>query len=280
MGEGDPVSGHELAMTPLQPPGTGLPALDDVLQGLRPGRQRGLAGRGRSRTTSPLVLPFVARARAEGRPRRLLPLRPARAAARRGVGRRDPPHLAGPRLRELHRRHPPGHRGGRAGGLLRLRLPLRPGRRLVQRPDAGQLLHGHLPVPVRARHGGLLRAPLRTTTPPRRSTPSAAPPRSWSTSSAAGGTVYVHPLKVHGRHSPTMYLPHVCEGETLPAPHRERRALRGAGRRGRPARSTRWSSADVWDRRVGGRPGDPRRRARGAGRARRRSGRPSSRCCA
>jgi hypothetical protein len=27
------------------------------------------------------------------------------------------------------------------------------------------------------------------------------------------GTVYVHPLKVHGRESPTMYLPHVCDGD-------------------------------------------------------------------
>ncbi|MCK7578688.1 MAG: hypothetical protein MZV65_25035 [Chromatiales bacterium] len=56
---------------------------------------------------------------------------------------------------------------GRPRRLLRLRLPVRPGGRLVQRPDAGQLLHAHLPLSLRPGDGGLFRAAARTPFVPR-----------------------------------------------------------------------------------------------------------------
>ena len=77
-------------------------------------------------------------------------------------------------------------------------------------------------------------------------------------------TVYLHPLKVDGRHSPTMYLPHVREGEAL-RPLTESAELSEA-------------LVDVADRRL-----DAVEQAdvcAPAGRARRRSGPPSSRCSA
>ena len=99
----------------------------------------------------------------------LFPFRPPPAdpaAARRPRhDRGEPPR----RVRRLQRESQPDHRGGGAGGLLRLRQPLGARRRVGDRRTPGELLPGDLPLPVRARHGGLLRPHPR---PPQPSAPS------------------------------------------------------------------------------------------------------------
>ncbi|MEI7704084.1 MAG: PEP/pyruvate-binding domain-containing protein [Deltaproteobacteria bacterium] len=62
-------------------------------------------------------------------------------------------------------------------------------------------------------------------------------------------TVYFHPLKVEGRHSPTMYLPHVREGEAL-RPLTESAELSEALVEVADRRLAAAEQADVWDRRV------------------------------
>ncbi len=210
--------------------------------GAPPRRQRRLAG-GHGRGLPALRAP-VRRGRARrGEAARLLPVRPARAARRRGAGRRDPPALARGRVRELHDLDPPGDRGGRAGRVLRVRLPLRPRGRLVLGPDARELLHGDVPVPVRARHRDLLRAPARQPFPRggRLDPEHDAAPRGRL---HARGAALRPPAQ--GVRAP---LPHHVPaaragGRRVPPAHRERRPRRGAlrargaaARRGRAARS-------------------------------------------
>jgi len=62
-------------------------------------------------------------------------------------------------------------------------------------------------------------------------------------------TVYLHPLKVLGRHSPTMYLPHVREGDGL-RPLTESAELAEALSEVADRRLEAVGRLDVWDRRV------------------------------
>ena len=136
---------------------TGLNSLDQVIQGVLPGDN--IVWQVDSIDDYAIfVEPFCTDAVRQGK--KLVYFRFARhvPAGRRRHGGRDPSPVSGAGLRDLHRRDPQRDRTQGARRLLRVRLPLRPRRRLVQRPDAGQLLHGHLPVPVRPGDGHLLRA--------------------------------------------------------------------------------------------------------------------------
>lgn len=62
------------------------------------------------------------------------------------------------------------------------------------------------------------------------------------------GATYVHPLKVQGRHSPTMYLPHVRDGDVFRA-ITESAVLAEALGEFAEARLEAASQPDVWDRR-------------------------------
>src|SRR5512139_374478 len=66
MGDGSPVSPQDSAMIPVNPPGSGLPEVDRMLGGLRPG-DNVVWQVETLEDYAPLVAPFVARARAEGR---------------------------------------------------------------------------------------------------------------------------------------------------------------------------------------------------------------------
>ncbi len=180
-----------------------------------------------SRTTSPSSILRPRRARRREAPR-LLPLRPPPGAGSPGDRRGGPPPAPRRRVRDLHRPDPQGDRGGGQRRLLRLRLPVGPGRRLVQRPDAGQLLHGHLPLPLRDGDVHLLRPaagrPLvrRRLLHPRHD---ADPDRRLPARQAD-----VHP-PAEGR--PAFLpddVPPACPGrEGVPARHRERRPVGGPG---------------------------------------------------
>ncbi|HYG66366.1 MAG TPA: PEP/pyruvate-binding domain-containing protein, partial [Anaeromyxobacteraceae bacterium] len=63
------------------------------------------------------------------------------------------------------------------------------------------------------------------------------------------GALYVHPLKVQGRHSPTMYLPHVWEEGAAFRPLTESAAVSEALADVSDRRLEPWSRLDVWERR-------------------------------
>ena len=204
----------------------------------------------RSRTTCPSSRPFVAR-RARGAGEALVyfrfarhaPLVAGRATARRSTGSHPAVGFES-FTAEIHR----VIEDGGPGRVLRVRLPLRPRGRLVLGPDARQLLHGHLPVPVRARHGHLLRAPARQplargggldpqhdAAPPRRLPPRAA--RSTSTRSRCRAAPVAH-------HVPAAR----AGGRRVPPAHRERGRSPRCSPTSPTGGSTRSRRHDLWDR--------------------------------
>ena len=247
MGEGDPVSDHELAMTPVNPPGTGIPALDDVLQGLRPGDNVVWQVEDLD-DYAPLVLPFVARARAEGR--RVVYFRFAR----------HEPLLDEASGAEIHRISPALgfesftdaiHRAIEAAGpgafhvfdclsdlaadwysdlmLGNFFMVTCPYLYELETVTYFALLAGH--------HAAEAVDAVRSTT------------QILVDVFRRRRTVYLHPLKVDGRHSPTMYLPHVREGDAL-RPLTESAELSEALVDVADRRLDAVERADVWDRRV------------------------------
>ena len=247
MGEGDPVSDHELAMTPLQPPGTGIPALDDVLQGLRPGDNVVWQVEDLD-DYPPLVLPFAVRARAEGR--RVVYFRFAR----------HEPLLDEASGAEIHRISPALGFESFTDAIHRVIEEAGPGAFhvfdclsdlaadwysdlmlgnffMVTCPYLYELdtvtyfalLSGH--------HAAEAVDAVRSTT------------QILVDVFRRRRTVYLHPLKVDGRHSPTMYLPHVREGEAL-RPLTESAELSEALVDVADRRLDAVEQPDVWDRRV------------------------------
>jgi hypothetical protein len=247
MGEGDPVSDHELAMTPVPPPGTGIPALDDVLQGLRPGDNVVWQVEDLD-DYPPLVLPFAARARAEGR--RVVYFRFAR----------HEPLLDEASGAEIHRISPALGFESFTDAIHRVIEEAGPGAFhvfdclsdlaadwysdlmlgnffMVTCPYLYELdtvtyfalLSGH--------HAAQAVDAVRSTT------------QILVDVFRRRRTVYLHPLKVDGRHSPTMYLPHVREGEAL-RPLTESAELSEALVDVADRRLDAVEQADVWDRRV------------------------------
>ena len=206
---------------------TGLPGLDRVFTGILPGDnivwQVDVVEDYR-----PVRRPVRPR---RDRPRetaRLLPLRPPPRARPPGDRRGDPHPPSRSGLRNVHRPDPQGDRGGGPRRLLRLRLPLGPRGRLVQRPDAGQLLHGHLPVPVRPRHGDLLRPSARRTLVRRR----LVDPRHDAAADRRlppQGAPLRPPAEGRPAFLPDDVSPPRPGREGVPPPHGERGALRGAG---------------------------------------------------
>ncbi len=247
MGEGDPVSDHDLAMTPAPPPGTGIPALDDVLQGLRPGDNVVWQVEDLD-DYPPLVVPFVARARAEGR--RIVYFRFAR----------HEPLLDEASGAEIHRISPALGFESFTDAIHRVIEEAGPGAFhvfdclsdlaadwysdlmlgnffMVTCPYLYELdtvtyfalLSGH--------HAAEAVDAVRSTT------------QILVDVFRRRRTVYLHPLKVDGRHSPTMYLPHVREGGGL-RPLTESAELSEALVDVADRRLDAVEQPDVWDRRV------------------------------
>ena len=203
---------------------TGLAGLDSVLKGLLPGDNivwQVDSIEDYRRFVAPLL-----RGSARERGRTLIYFRFASHPPLVGRGSGAEIHELRPAegFETVHRQDPQRDRAGRARRLLRLRLPVRAGRRLVQRPDAGQLLHAHLPLPVRPGDDRLLRPAAQPPLVPRHRARSPRPRRSSWTSTATTGELYVHPLKVQHRYSPTMYMLHAWEGRASSARDRQRRA--------------------------------------------------------
>ncbi len=133
---------------------TGLPGLDQVLHGLMPGDS--LVWQVESLADfTPFVIPYCQAALAQGR--NLIyfrfadhdPLVPESLGATVHELPRDAEFE--PFVTEMHR----VIQASRAGGRVRLRLPLEPRRFLAHRPDAGQLLHARLPQRPRQPIAGL-----------------------------------------------------------------------------------------------------------------------------
>ncbi len=234
-------------MTPVKPPGTGLPALDAVLQGLRPG-DNVVWQVDSLEDYAPLVLPFVARARAEGR--RIVYFRFAR----------HEPLLDEASGAEIHRISPalgfesftdaihdaieaagPGayhvfdclsdlaadwYSDLMLGNFFMVTCPY-----LFELDTVTYfaLLSGH--------HAAEAVDAVRHTT------------QILIDVFRRRRTVYLHPLKVDGRHSPTMYLPHVREGDGL-RPLTESAELAEALCDVADRRLDAVEQRDVWDRRI------------------------------
>ena len=234
-------------MIPVKPPGTGLPALDAVLQGLRPG-DNVVWQVDSLEDYAPLVPPFVARARAEGR--RIVYFRFAR----------HEPLLDETSGAEIHRISPalgfesftdaihdvieaagPGafhvfdclsdlaadwYSDLMLGNFFMVTCPY-----LYELDTVTYfaLLSGH--------HAAEAVDAVRHTT------------QILIDVFRRRRTVYLHPLKVDGRHSPTMYLPHVREGDGL-RPLTESAELAEALCDVADRRLDAVEQRDVWDRRI------------------------------
>ena len=235
-------------------PGTGIPALDDVLQGLRAGdnvvwQVEDLED------YAPLVPPFVARARADGR--RVVYFRFARHA----------PLLGGDAGAEVHRVSP-------ALGFESFTDSIH---RVVERAGPGAAYVFDCLSDLAADwYSDLMLGNFFMVTCPylyRLDTLTYFALQAGHHSAQAVGavrrttqvlvdvfrkrrTVYLHPLKVDGRHSPTMYLPHVREGDRL-RPLTESAELAEALAAVSDRRLEAADLPDVWERRV-----DEARRAR------------------
>ena len=247
MGEVLQVDPQDTAMISVNPPGTGIPALDDVLQGLRPGDNVVWQVEDLD-DYAPLVLPFVARARAEGR--RVVYFRFAR----------HEPLLDEASGAEIHRISPALgfesftdaiHRAIEAAGpgafhvfdclsdlaadwysdlmLGNFFMVTCPYLYELDTVTYFALLSGH--------HAAEAVDAVRSTT------------QILVDVFRRRRTVYLHPLKVDGRHSPTMYLPHVREGDAL-RPLTESAELSEALVDVADRRLDAVEQADVWDRRV------------------------------
>jgi pyruvate,water dikinase len=247
MGQCGAVPGDGPAMIPVNSPGTGLPALDEVLQGLRAGDN--VVWQVESlEDYAPLVQPFVARARAEGR--RIVYHRFAR----------HEPLLAEDSGAEVHRISPAVGFESFTDAIHRVVEAAGPGAFhvfdclsdlaadwysdlmlgnffMVTCPYLFELdtvtyfalLSGH--------HASEAVDAVRNTT------------QILVDVFRRRRTVYLHPLKVDGRHSPTMYLPHVREGDAL-RPLTESAELAEALCDVADRRLDAVERPDVWDRRV------------------------------
>ncbi len=247
MGEGSPVPPQDTAMIPVNPPSTGLPALDEVLGGLRDGDNVVWQVEDLD-DYPPLVRPFVARALAEGR--RVVYFRFARHEPLLEEGSGAEIHRISPALGfesftdAIHRAIEAAGPGAfhvfdclsdlaadwysdlMLGNFFMVTCPylyeldtvtyfaLASGRHAAEAVDAVRSTTQILVDVFRRRR-----------------------------------TVYLHPLKVDGRHSPTMYLPHVREGDLL-RPLTESAELSEALVDVADRRLDAVEQADVWDRRV------------------------------
>ena len=179
------------------------------LQGTHPGGQPRLAGR--SWPISRPSCPAIARRRSHGPQADLLPLRQPRAAG---------PESAGPRSTTSHRRRGSSGSSPRSTGSFKRRdagpasfsIACRTWPRLVQRPDARQLLHAHMPLRLSTWSRWLIfrsaQLPLASMPPPDRRNDADLARRI----SPPGGA-YIHPTKVQHRYSPTMHMLHVWDGD-------------------------------------------------------------------
>jgi pyruvate,water dikinase len=247
MGEGGPVPDPDPPMIPVNPPGSGIPALDEVLQGLRPGdnvvwQVEDLED------YAPLVAPFVARARAEGR--RVVYFRFAR----------HDPLLDASAGAEIHEISPALGFEGFTDGIHRVIEEAGPGAFhvfdclsdlaadwysdlmlgnffMVTCPYLFQLDTVTYFALQAGHHAAEAVDAVRSTT------------QILVDVFRRRRDVYFHPLKVDGRHSPTMYLPHVREGERL-RPLTESAELSEALVDVADRRLDAVERADVWDRRV------------------------------
>jgi pyruvate, water dikinase len=259
MGEGLPVTPQDTAMIPINPPGTGLPELDGVLQGLRAG-DNVVWQVETLEDYAPLVAPFVARARADGRP--VVYFRFARHA----------PLLPGDAGAEVHRVSP-------ALGFESFTDSIHG---VIERAGRGAAhVFDCLSDLAADWYSDLMLGNFFMVTCPylyRLDTLTYFALQSGHHSAAAVDavrsttqvlvdvfrrrrTVYLHPLKVEGRHSPTMYLPHVREGDAL-RPLTESAELSEALVEVSDRRLDAAERLDVWDRRF-----DEARAARGGQRA-------------
>ena len=247
MSEGDAVPDHDPAMIPVNPPGTGLPPLDDVLLGLRPGDN--VVWQVESlEDYAPLVAPFVAQARADGR--RVVYFRFARHEPLLDASSGAEIHEISPALGfesftdAIHRVIEEAGPGAfhvfdclsdlaadwysdlMLGNFFMVTCPY-----LYELDTVTYfaLLAGH--------HSAEAVDAVRSTT------------QILVDVFRRRRTVYFHPLKVDGRHSPTLYLPHVREGEAL-RPLTESAELSEALVDVADRRLDAVERADVWDRRV------------------------------
>jgi pyruvate, water dikinase len=241
------VAPQDTAMIQVNPPETGVPALDAVLRGLRPGDN--VVWQVETLDDyAPLVPPFVARARAGGR--RVVYFRFARHAplldAASGAEIREiSPALGFESFTDaIHRAIEEAGPGAfhvfdclsdlaadwysdlMLGNFFMVTCPY-----LFQLDTVTYfaLLSGH--------HAAEAVEAVRSTT------------QILVDVFRRRRTVYFHPLKVDGRHSPTMYLPHVREGEAL-RPLTESAELSEALVDVADRRLDAALQADVWDRRV------------------------------
>jgi pyruvate,water dikinase len=231
---------------PPDAPSTGLPSLDAVVRGLRPG-DNVVWQVDALELYAPLVQPFVARARAEGR--RLVYFRFARHAPLVPEGDGIEVHQLDPAVgfesftASMHRVIEAAGRGtyyvfdclsGLAadwysdlmlGNFFMVTCPFL--YELETVTYFALLRDGHSPEAVDAvrRTTQLLIDVFRRRT-----------------------AVYVHPLKVQGRHSPTMYLPHRRDGDDF-RPLTESAAVAEALADASERRLDPLSRLDVWDRR-------------------------------
>ncbi len=247
MGEGDRVSDHDPAVIPVKPPGTGLPAFDAILQGLRPGDNVVWQVEDLD-DYAPLVRPFVALARAEGR--RVVYFRFAR----------HEPLLDASSGAEIQEISPALGFEGFTDGIHRVIEEAGPGAFhvfdclsdlaadwysdlmlgnffMVTCPYLYELDTVTYFALQAGHHAAEAVDAVRSTT------------QILVDVFRRRRDVYFHPLKVDGRHSPTMYLPHVREGERL-RPLTESAELSEALVDVADRRLDAVERADVWDRRV------------------------------
>jgi hypothetical protein len=247
MGDGSPVSPQDSAMIPVNPPGSGLPEVDRMLGGLRPG-DNVVWQVETLEDYAPLVAPFVARARAEGR--RVVYFRFARHEPLLGPDSGAEIHGISPSLGfesftdAIHRAIEAAGPGAfhvfdclsdlaadwysdlMLGDFFMVTCPY-----LYELDTVTYfaLLAGH--------HAAEAVDAVRSTT------------QILVDVFRRRRTVYLHPLKVDGRHSPTMYLPHVREGDAL-RPLTESAELSEALVDVADRRLDAVDRPDVWDRRV------------------------------
>jgi hypothetical protein len=232
--------------TARPPPGTGLPALDAVLCGLREGDN--VVWQVESvDDCAPLVRPFVARARAEGRRvvyfrfARHAPLVPDDAGAE--VHRLSPAVGFESFTASIHRVIERAGEGAfhvfdclsdlaadwysdlMLGNFFQVTCPYLYELRTVTYFALLRDHHSHEAVDAIRRTTQLLVDVFRHR-----------------------GVAHVHPLKVHGRHSPTMYLPHAWDGDAL-RPLTASAAVSEALSEVAERRNDPLSRLDVWDRR-------------------------------
>jgi len=247
MGDGSPVSPQDSAMIPINPPGTGLQEVDRMLGGLRPG-DNVVWQVETLEDYAPLVAPFVARARAEGR--RVVYFRFARHEPLLDEASGAEIHRISPALGfesftdAIHRAIEEAGPGAfhvfdclsdlaadwysdlMLGDFFMVTCPY-----LYELDTVTYfaLLAGH--------HAAEAVDAVRSTT------------QILVDVFRRRRTVYLHPLKVDGRHSPTMYLPHVREGDAL-RPLTESAELSEALVDVADRRLDAVDRPDVWDRRV------------------------------